>query len=226
ARALADRDGFVGRPIEVIENGIDPERYEPAGDRDALRARLGLAASRRYVAAIARFHPVKDHAMLLRAFARVAAERADADLLLVGDGPLRPALEAQVASLGLERRVRFLGVRHDVPDLLAASDVFVLSSVSEAASITLLEAMATGLPVVVTEVGGNPEIVRQGVDGRLTPRGDAEAFSAALTAVLADPAGAREMGRNGAARVREVYRLDRTIARYDALYRALAGADI
>ena len=123
-----------------------------------------------YIAMVARFHPVKDHAMLLHAFGQAAA-RADVDLLLVGDGKLRGPLESLVASLGLTGRVRFLGVRPDVPDLLRAVDVFALTLVSEAASLTLLEAMASRLPVVVTAVGGNPEIVREGVEGLLVPRG-------------------------------------------------------
>jgi len=142
ARALRDKDGFVHRAIEVIPNGVDLPRYAPV-DRDKTRAALGLDPTRRYVATIARFHPVKDHRTLLTAFAEVARVRADVDLLLVGDGPLRSDLERQSADLDIADRVRFLGVRDDVPNILRAIDVFALTSVSEAASITLLEAMAS-----------------------------------------------------------------------------------
>lgn len=223
AEGLAHVDGFAGARIEIIENGIDLARYRLAGDREALRRDLGLDPKRRYVTAVARFHPVKDHAMLLRAFARVAEVRSDVDLLLAGDGPLRGELEKFTESLGISGRVRFLGVRSDVPALLQASDLFTLTSVSEAASLTLLEAMASGLAVVVTDVGGNPEIVREGVEGLLVPRGDAEAEAAALLRLLDDPALAAALGGAGRARVEERYQLERTIDSYFALYRRVTG---
>ena len=223
ARSLAALDGFGGRRIEVIENGIDLVHYAKAIDRDALCARLGLDPARRHVICIARFHPVKDHRTLLTAFAEVAAARPDADLLLAGDGPLRADLEARAQGLGIAARVRFLGVRDDVPDLLAAADVFALTSVSEAASITLLEAMGCGVPVVVTDVGGNPDLVRQGVDGILVPRGDAHAAAGAIGALLDDRTRAQAMGQAGRARVGERYQLARTVERYYERYLAAAA---
>jgi glycosyltransferase involved in cell wall biosynthesis len=173
------------------------------------------------VANIARFHPVKDQAMLLRAFREVAAARPDVDLLLVGDGSLRPDLEKQVREGGIEGRVRFLGVRFDVPDILRAIDVFALTSVSEAASLTLLEAMASAVPVVVTDVGGNPEMVRHGREGLLVPRGDAGATAAALLQILDDPVTAAALGAAGRAHVLENYRLEQTIQSYFRLYQRL-----
>jgi glycosyltransferase involved in cell wall biosynthesis len=223
ARSINRMEGFAGARIEVIENGIELERYGGAADRAALRRRLGLEEHRRYVANVARFHPIKDQAMLLRAFRVVAQRRPDVDLLLVGDGLLRPDLERLTRELGLEGRVRFLGVRRDVPDLLQAVDVFALTSISEAASLTLLEAMASGLPVVVTAVGGNPEIVRHGREGLLVPRGDAEATAAALLRLLDEPAAATVMGQAGRDRVRERYQLQQTIEAYWRLYERLAG---
>jgi glycosyltransferase involved in cell wall biosynthesis len=221
AASLGRIDGFAANRIEVIENGIELERYHGNGDRAALRQRLVLDPQRRYLACVARFHPVKDHATLLRAFAATAAARHDVDLLLVGDGPLRGDLEALTGQLGLTHRVRFLGVRSDVPDILRAVDLFALTSVSEAASLTLLEAMASGLPVVVTAVGGNPEIVRHEKEGLLVPRGDATATATALLCLLDDPAGAAAMGAAGRARVAERYQLSQTIERYRQLYRRL-----
>lgn len=220
ADSLSRVDGFAAGRIEVIENGIDLNRYGPAADRAALRRRLGLAPERRYVANVARFHPVKDQAMLLRAFACVAAVRGDVDLLLVGDGPLRSELEVLTRQLNLVERVLFLGVRSDVPDILRAVDVFALTSVSEAASLTLLEAMASSLPVVVTAVGGNPEIVRHEKEGLLVPRGDSSATAAALLRLLEDPA-AVNMGTAGRMRIEERYQLGRTIEHYLRLYRRL-----
>lgn len=223
ARALCRMDGFAGGRIDVIENGIELERYESVEDRVTLRWQLGLDPSRRYIANVARLHPVKDQATLVRAFATVAARREDADLLLIGDGARRSELETLVRELNLETRVRFLGVRRDVPDLLRAVDVFALTSLSEAASLTLLEAMAAGLPVVVTAVGGNPEIVRDGREGLLVPRGDAAATGSALLHLLDSPSYATTLGEAGRKRVRERYQLERTVTAYGDLYQRLAG---
>jgi glycosyltransferase involved in cell wall biosynthesis len=217
ARALREKDGFVRRTIEVIPNGVDLPRYA-AVDCAATRAALGLDPARRYVVTIARFHPVKDHRTLLHGFAEVARVRPDVDLLLVGDGPLRPDLERQSAELGIADRVRFMGVRDNVASILRASDVFALTSVSEAASITLLEAMASELPVVITAVGGNPEIVRDGTDGLLVPRRSSAGVARALLRILSDGSMAAAMGRAGGERVRSRYRLDDTIGRYYQLY--------
>jgi glycosyltransferase involved in cell wall biosynthesis len=222
AESLARTDGFTARPIEVIRNGIDLSRY-PATLRDEARRRLGLPLDRKYVTCVARFHPVKDHAMLLRAFARVASSVHDADLLLAGDGALREALRAQANDQGISSRVRFLGVRDDVPDLLRASDVFVLTSITEAASLTLLEAMACRLPVVVTAVGGNAEIVQHGRHGFLVPRGDDEATAIAITQLLQDPQQAAAMGDAGYGSVEADYRLDDTIKNYYDRYAAAAA---
>ena len=217
ARALRDKDGFVRRNVEVIPNGIDLPRYA-AVDRVAARAALDLDPARRYVTTVARFHPVKDHQTLLSGFAEVARVRTDVDLLLVGDGPLRSELEHRVAELGVADRVRFMGVREDVEQILRASDVFTLTSLSEAASITLLEAMGSELPVVVTAVGGNPEIVRDGTDGLLVPRRSSSGLARAILKILDDGELARSFGRAGAERVRSHFRLDDTIGRYFDLY--------
>jgi glycosyltransferase involved in cell wall biosynthesis len=224
ARALRDKDGFVRRTIEVIPNGVDLRRYA-AVDRTTSRVALGLDAERRYVAAIARFHPVKDHRTLLNGFAEVSRARPDVDLLLVGDGPLRPDLERLCGELSIADRVHFMGIRDDVASILRASDVFALTSVSEAASITLLEAMASELPVVVTAVGGNPEIVRDGTDGLLVPRRSSAGVTRALLRILGDAAMAAAMGRAGAERVRAKFTLDNTIGRYYKLYAGAVAAD-
>ncbi len=221
ADSLAMNDGFSREKITVIDNGIKLDRYQPAKNRSEVRARLGLDPARRYIGSIARFHPVKDQAMLLHAFARVASARDDVDLLLVGDGPLRGTLTDLCRSLGIEGRVQFLGIRADVPEILRALDVFALTSLSEAASLTLLEAMASGIPVVVTAVGGNPELVRHGVDGLHVPRGDAAAAAAAMLQILSDPSLASQMGRAAHQRVVERYQLDATVAAYLSLYQKL-----
>jgi glycosyltransferase involved in cell wall biosynthesis len=217
ARALADKDGFTRGRIRTIPNGIDMPRYE-AVDKTELRQRLGLIPNRTYVTIVARFHPVKDHATLLHAFRDVAGVSADVDLLLVGDGPLRGEIERQISELGMGERVRLVGIQSNVPDWLRASDIFALSSVSEAASITLLEAMASGLPAIVTAVGGNPELVRDGVNGLLVARGDVQGFSQAILKLLREPLTRMAMGASGMTRVRDEFLLDDTIRHYARLY--------
>jgi glycosyltransferase involved in cell wall biosynthesis len=226
ARALCEVDGFAGRRVEVITNGIEVERYGPARDRAGLRRRLGLDPGRRYLANIARFHPIKDQAMLMSAFAEIARSRLDVDLLLVGEGPLREKLAQTACALGIAGRVRFLGVRFDVPDILRAVDVFVLTSASEAASLTVLEAMASAVPVVVTAVGGNPEMVRDGIDGLLVPRGDARATATAIGTLLDQPDTAARLGAAGRARVQQCYRIEQTIDSYYRLYQRLCGINL
>ena len=221
ADSLARVDGFTG-PISVIRNGIDLSRY-PATSRMEARQRLGLPADRTFVTCVARFHPVKDHAMLLRAFARAASDLPKAELLLAGDGPQRGALTGQAADLGIAERVRFLGVRDDVPDVLRASDIFALTSVSEAASLTLLEAMACRLPVVVTAVGGNPEIVEHERNGFLVPRGDDRAAAEAIRYLLQHRERAAAMGEAAHSHVSANYRLEDTIDAYYRRYEAAAA---
>jgi glycosyltransferase involved in cell wall biosynthesis len=223
AEGLSKTDGFAGARIEVIENGIEVENYGPPADRDLAKEDAGLDPSRRYLIHVARHHPVKDQPTLLRGFAQAAADLPDVDLLLVGDGPLRPDLEALTASLGVSARVRFLGIRTDIPDLMRAADAFALTSLSEAASLTLLEAMASGLPAIVTAVGGNGEIVRHGREGLLFPRGDFEGCAAAIRRLFGDPAFAAKLGAAGRERAVERYQLARTVEQYYALYRRLAG---
>lgn len=219
--SLARTDGFSPGRMEIIENGVDVARYGQAMNRARARTRLGLDPFRRCIVHIARLHPVKDQSTLLKAFAQVAAARDDVDLVLVGEGALREKLEELARTLGVERRVRFLGVRSDVPEILSAADVFVLTSSCEAASLTLLEAMASELPVVVTDVGGNPEIVRHEIEGLLVPRSDVQATAAAIVRLLDTPGLASAMGRAGAERVKARYRLEWTVERYGSLYERL-----
>jgi glycosyltransferase involved in cell wall biosynthesis len=166
---------------------------------------------------------VKDQPTLLRGFALAAPDLPGVDLLLVGDGPLRGELEALAVDLRIPDRVKFLGIRTDVAELMRAAEAFAITSVSEAASLTLLEALASGLPVVVTAVGGNPELVRHEREGLLVPRGDAAACAAAVRRLFREPDLAARLGAAGRARAAERYRLDRTVEAYYRLYAKLAG---
>jgi len=223
AWGLSRNDGFAGARIAIIENGIEADRYGPAADKRLAKRQLGFDAERRHIIHVARHHPVKDQATLLRGLALVAADLADVDLLMVGDGPLRGELEKLAGGLGIASRVKFLGVRSDIPRLMSAADVFALTSLSEAASLTLLEAMASGLPVAATAVGGNGEIVRHEQEGLLFPRGQAAACAASLRRLFREPGLKERLGEAGRHRVLKHYRLDRTVEKYFELYRHLAG---
>lgn len=221
ADSLAERDGFRGTNIEVIPNGVALDRLPRHRERTPILRELGLDPARRYIACAARFHPVKDHDMLLKAFACVARRQDDVDLLLAGNGPLRSEIETHVRQAGLTARVHLLGVRSDVPEIFHAAEVVALTSKSEAASLTMLEAMACRRPLVVTHVGGNPELVRHEREGLLVPRGDAAACAAALDRLLENPGLCARLGQAGCDRVRARFHIRDTTRRYGALYRRL-----
>ena len=171
---------------------------------------------------MARLAPVKDHGTLLDAFGRFRAARPDAHLTLVGDGPARSALAGSAARLGLAGAVTFAGERAEIAPLLAAFDVFALSSLSEGISLTLLEAASAGLPVVATRVGGNEEVVIDGETGILVPAADPAAFAEALAAVAARSDRAL-MGARGRARVERRFSVERMAQAYARVYAEVLG---
>jgi sugar transferase (PEP-CTERM/EpsH1 system associated) len=221
---VIERGGLAADRVVTIRNGIDGSLYG-AGSREEARRALGVGDEERVIGAVARLTPEKDHATLIAAFERVARSHADARLVLVGDGALRATLEAQVEGLGLSSRTRFLGTRTDIPDVLRALDVFVLPSKVEGLGITLLEAMAAGLPTVATDAGGIPELVAPETT-RVVPIGDVEAMAAAMAWVLDHPAEARAMGEAGRRHVAAHFGVEAMVARYQALYAELAGGNI
>jgi glycosyltransferase involved in cell wall biosynthesis len=170
------------------------------------------------VGSVGRLHPQKDFATLLAAIAQVRKRIPTVRLLLVGDGELRDELESQSRSLGLSEIVTFAGSRTDVPEILAAVDVFTLSSLWEGMSNAALEAMAAGLPVVATAVGGTPEVVVDEVTGLLVPPHDPTSLAGALTTLLREPALRRRMGQAGRERVQEQFSVERMVCRTEALY--------
>jgi glycosyltransferase involved in cell wall biosynthesis len=223
AGALASHDGFPRDRIEIIPNGVELGDFVPVLPPDAARRAARLPEHGPLIVSIARFHPVKDQATLVRGFARALAQVPEARLILAGDGPLKSALEQLARELRVADRVHFLGVRTDVPLLLQAADVFCLTSLSEAASLTVLEAMAAGRPIVLTDVGGNPELVRNEHEGLLVPRGDAAAVGNAIVRLLSDRRLAERLAAAAASRVRQEYPLSATIGRYYELYEELAA---
>jgi glycosyltransferase involved in cell wall biosynthesis len=207
--------------LRVIPNGIDTDRFQrlPTGTRESLRSSLGVGEEFVWLA-VGRFVSAKDYPNLLHAFARVCERAPDAGLLLVGRGALQGDTEALVQSLGLADRVRFLGVRQNVPELMSAADGYVLSSAWEGMPIVLLEAAAAALPIVATAVGGNEEVVRDGETGLLVPPKDSEALARAMLQLMEMPQGERRsMGRRGLEHVQTQYGLNRVVDRWDAIYR-------
>jgi glycosyltransferase involved in cell wall biosynthesis len=224
AEAMERLDGF--RNVEVLYNGIQLDRHPSrlnAVDRQGLRNRLGLAEDCKYVVCIARFHPVKDHETLVRAFREVVAVRPKTRLVLVGTGPEQATIQTLVNDLNIAESVEFWGVRRDISDILQACDVFSLTSVSEAASITLLESMANGCPVAVTDVGGNGEHVTHGVHGLLSPRRDVKKLSENLSTLLINHELSLNMSTNARLRVQKDFQLQTAIDRYKSLYELLSG---
>lgn len=206
--------------VVTIVNGVDTARFA-ARDRTAARAELALAPDRLVVGTVGRLDPVKDQAGLVHAFARVRAATPDAMLVVAGDGPCGDDLRALVASLGLGDAVRLLGERSDVATVLASLDVFVLPSIAEGISNTVLEAMATGLPIVATRVGGTPELVEDGANGVLVHRQDQAALAGAIRAYLEDPHLRAVHGKSSRQRAVEHFSLGRMCATYADLYAGL-----
>lgn len=222
-RWLIDVVGISERKVIAIPNGVDTGRFADP-DRERGRAALGVDDGVRVIGTVGRLDPVKDHAGLVDAFATLARHRADVVLAIVGEGPARAAVEARIAARGVGDRVRLLGERRDVPVLLGGFDVFALPSLAEGMSNTLLEAMASGLPIVATAVGGNPELVADGATGALVPPGDAVALARALGAYLDDPLPATLHGKAAHERAIARFSLERMAASYRDLYRAAAKA--
>lgn len=215
--------GFSGDYALVIPNGFDLERFRPdAEQRRRQRQALGIPASARVVGHIARFHPMKDHALFLRAAVQVAHQNTDARFLLVG----RDVVTANPAFAGivpgdLADRFMFLGERHDVPELMQAMDVFCQSSWSEAFPNVLGEAMASGIPCIATDVGDSADIVAD--TGVIVPPRDEEALARGILKMLAKSPGERQsLGLRARERVERNYALPRIVEQYAMLYKRLA----
>jgi len=207
--------------LNVIHNGIAPCPDGP--NRDEARRTLGLPQTF-IVVIVARLSGLKGHGTLLQSLRILRDAGVDLLVLVAGDGPLRGELEQQATALSLdERTVRFLGARPDVDDLLCASDFFVLPSDSEGLPLSVLEAMAHGVPIVASDVGGIPEIIDHDIHGLLVPPGDPNALAAAIRRLVDDPALRRRLGETARARANGEFSLSTTIRNYDRLYqRAIA----
>lgn len=212
-------------PIPLIYNGIPVEYYRhPEVPRVVWRSRYGFGSDDVLFCTVGRLHPQKHHELMIDAFARGPAADSRSHLLMAGDGSLREQLTAYVSELGLSEKVHFIGERSDIPDVLAASDAFVLSSSFEGNPLCVMEAMAAGKPVISTAVGGVPELLTDGVTGVLVPSDDADGLASAMQQLLRDPVLYRTMGANGGRAADERFSVQAMTRSYEGLYTQLLGA--
>ncbi len=221
--AAARFAGLAGIPqgrFEVLYDGVDCRRFAPSGQRAGLRASLGFSDGELVILTVARLTAVKGHAQLLEAAARVlAGTRRRLRFVWLGDGSERAALEARVRALGLGDQIQMPGVSDHVHRYLAAADLFVLPSELQGMSSAILEAMASGLPVLAHAVGGSPELVEDGHSGFLCPAGDVDALAGAIGRLVRNDAERRAMGNAARRRAVQIFSLDAMLVRYADFYR-------
>ncbi len=230
-RYLVDQERFPPRKVRVIPNGVNTMQFQSRRTwRDAARAELGWSSHTPVVGVVAALRPEKNLRLFLKAAARLAALDEECRFLIVGDGPQRSSLQQAACDLGVMEQVRFLGARSDIPQLLNAMDVFSLTSRMEANPVSILEALACGVPVVATNVGSVKETVRPGETGRLVNSDDDVALAAAWSELLRDDQLRQRLGDNGRRLVREHWSLDAMVRGYENLiseiHQSKSGGDL
>jgi glycosyltransferase involved in cell wall biosynthesis len=223
-RFYTDEAGIAPEKLVAVPNGIDPAPFQVPVDSDRKRRELGLDPASPLLTVVARLLPQKSHRDFLRAMKTLRDKGLQATGLIVGDGPLRQELENDARALGVVDRVRFLGKRRDVPEILAITHVVVLSSVHEGMPLAALEGMAAGKPAVVTDVGGNREVVRDGVTGFVVPARDPAALAEAAAKLLRSPSLAESFGRAGRDRVEREFSVERMVRRNESIYWEILSA--
>jgi sugar transferase (PEP-CTERM/EpsH1 system associated) len=221
-RMLVEDVGAAPERVTRICNGVDALRFRPRGTAAEAPAGWPFSPEHWVVGTVGRMQAVKDPVLLARAFVTALRTwpslRQRLRLVMVGDGPLRSACRAVLQEAGADDLTWLPGERADVPQVMRALDAFVLPSLSEGVSNTLLEAMASGLPVVATDVGANGELVEADVTGRLVPAGEVEALAAAIADMAQRPDAARAMGQAGRRRAEEQFSLRAMVGAYHTLY--------
>lgn len=225
---LIDRVGVAPKRVRQIYNGVDLDRFRPGRGSLHAPAPAGFAASDAFfVGTVGRLAEVKDQVTLVRAFARLLhdlpGQKTRLRLVIVGDGPLRGRLETSIREEAVEPYVWLPGDREDVPELLRMLNLFVLPSLGEGISNTVLEAMACGLPVIATNVGGNPELVEEGVTGTLVSVSDPQSMATAIGAYALDGQLVDRHGAAGFEKVRRDFRWERCVDAYLEVYDELLG---
>ncbi len=217
-RYLTEQERLPASRVHVISNGVDVERFCPnVATRQAVRRDLHLHGDVPVIGIVAALRPEKNHLLFLRAAKWIQQQVPDARFLIVGDGPQREPIELAALSAGLRDSVMMLGARSDIPDLLTAMDIFVLPSHIEANPVSILEAMATGLPVIATRVGSVPETVQEGQTGYLVATGDAASIARQCVHLVSRPDVARRLGQNARESVRQQWSLEHMVRGYEQL---------
>jgi glycosyltransferase involved in cell wall biosynthesis len=226
-KAMAYYDFHPEKKIRVIHNGIEVRAGGKIEDSQTMRRSLGLDENSRVLGTAARLEDIKNIPMMLRSFRRVLGVHPDSYLVLAGDGSRIQYLKDYSEELGISRNVLFLGLRNDLSRIYPLFDVFLLSSFTEGISVSLLEAMSHGVPAVVTDVGGNSEIVLEGETGYLVPSDDDAMMAEKITALLNSKDLADTLGRNGRDRVQRHFSFDGMMEEYLSVYRSLCknGSD-
>lgn len=225
-RALVANEWIRENSIRVIYNGVSVSQFRDSislDSRDELRRVCELPSDRRLVIQVARLNPLKDHLTAIRAMRQVVDQGVQANLLIVGEGETRAAIESEIEKLSLGNTVRLLGNRKDIPKLLASCDVFLLTSVSEGIPLTLIEAMIAGLPCVATSVGGIPEVINSVNLGLLSAAGDVSGIAKSLVRVLTDESLANSLSEAGRAWAIERFNDVRMHTAYRDIYTQMLG---
>jgi len=202
--ALIEFENIPEKSITVIYNGITPLTVVQT-EVDKLKIDLGIPENNTVLGTIARFDPIKNHTMMLRAFALVLEQQPNTTLIIVGDGEERENIEACIKQLNLVNKVILTGYQAKPHNYLALMDIYLLSSFSEGTSMTLLEAMSIGKPCVVTNAGGNPEVIAHGENGFVTPNDDANEFAKRLVEIITTNTNADELGKVSKKRFEEIF---------------------
>jgi glycosyltransferase involved in cell wall biosynthesis len=225
-RDLIRYDGIAAEKIVTIQNGIDVGRIRTALTRHEARVRLGIGGDEIVIGCVARLEEQKGHRFLLEAMALLNAAPAGAPrfrLVLAGDGRLRADLERQAAALGISSCTFFLGTRHDVADILRALDLCVMPSLWEGLSIAMLEAMAAGLPLVISDVSGVAQVIGNDEYGVKVPPGDAAALARAIRALADDPARRAALGAAAQQRVLEKFSVQAMVGKLARVYEEVSS---
>lgn len=219
---LVDVERLPPERVTVIANGINLRRFD-AVDRGALRRELGVPESTVLMGVVGRLHEQKGHADLMIALEALNKTHPDFVCVLAGSGELKERIEADAQARGLASKVRLIGQRKDIPNVLAGLDLFVMPSLWEGLPMAMLEAMALATPVLSTNVGSIPSVIDDGVDGLLVPPAQPAALTAALQRMMADPGWRRQLGQAGKATVVAHFNAAHTAAAYERLYLEALG---
>ncbi len=218
--AVIEFENFPRNKVRVVYNSIDPTLYMSPADEN-LRGSLGISLKDYVLGSVARLDTIKNHKMMIKALERVRRVSPDTCLIIVGDGPEMEDLKSFTASLGLSSKVIFTGFKEDIHNYMKIFDIFLLTSFSEGTAMTLLEAMASSIPCIATEVGGNPEIVNDAETGFIVPNDDEKALSEKILVLLRNQALQKNMGLAGRKRFEEKFTVDKMVTAYEAIYENL-----